>query len=68
MQTTFLITKDVESGQEHIKMMTEVFNKLSVIGDQITEEDQVVYLLASLPDSYYTLVTALEAYPNESSY
>ena len=41
--------------------MTEIFNELSVIGDQISEEDRVVYLLASLPDSYNTLVTALEA-------
>ena len=53
--------KDGDSVQEHIKTMTEIFNELSVIGDQISEEDRVVYLLASLPDSYNTLVTALEA-------
>ena len=41
--------------------MTEIFNELSVIGDPISEEDRVVYLLASLPDSYNTLVTALKA-------
>ena len=32
-----------------------------MIGDEITEEDRVIYLLASLPESFNTLVTALEA-------
>ena len=41
--------------------MTELFNELAVVGDAIEEEDRVVYLLASLPDSFNTLVTALEA-------
>ena len=53
--------KDGDLVQEHAKAMTELFNELSVIGDEVTEEDRVVYLLASLPDSYNTLVTALEA-------
>ena len=53
--------KEGESVQEHIKTMTETFNALTVIGDKITEEDRVVHLLASLPDSYCVLVTALEA-------
>ena len=43
--------------------MTEIFNELSVIGVEMSEEDRVVHLLASLPDSYSTLVTALEARP-----
>ena len=50
-----------ESVQSHIKMMTEVFNELAVVGDNITEDDRVVYLLASLPESYDMLVTAFEA-------
>jgi hypothetical protein len=41
--------------------MTELFNELAIVGDAIEEEDRVVYLLASLPDSFNTLVTALEA-------
>ena len=41
--------------------MTEVFDSLSVVEDPISEEDRVVHLLASLPDSYNVLVTALEA-------
>ena len=47
--------------QEHVKAMTEIFEGLSVIGDPISEEDRVVHLLASLPDSYSMLVTAFEA-------
>ena len=41
--------------------MTEICDELSVIGEAISEEDRVVYLLASLPESYNVLVTALEA-------
>ena len=47
--------------QEHIKAMTELFDALSVVGDPVSEEDRVVHLLASLPESYNMLVTALEA-------
>ena len=38
--------------QEHVKAMTEIFNELAVIG----EEDRVVYFLASLPESFDTLI------------
>ncbi len=41
--------------------MTELFDSLSVAGDTVSEEDRVVYLLASLPDSYNVLVIVLEA-------
>lgn len=50
--------KEGDSVQEHIRQMTEIFKELAVI---VKEEDQVVYLLASLPESYDMLVTALEA-------
>ena len=40
--------------------MTEIFDGLSVIGDPISDEDRVVHLLASLPESYNVLVTALK--------
>jgi hypothetical protein len=43
--------KDGESIQKHIKEMTEIFDGLAVIDDPITEEDRVVHLLASLPES-----------------
>ena len=50
-----------DSVQTHIKEIAEIFNKLSIIGDAISKEDCVVCLLASLPDSFNTLVIALEA-------
>ena len=53
--------RDGDSVQDHIKSMTELFNELAVVGDAIADDDKVVYLLASLPESYNTLVTALEA-------
>ena len=43
--------------------MTEVFDELTVMDDPVKEEDRVVYLLASLPERYNVLVTALEASP-----
>ena len=53
--------KDGDSVQDHVKSMTEIFNELSVIGVEMDEEDKVVHLLTSLPSTYDTLVTALEA-------
>ena len=41
--------------------MMELFNELAIVGDVIQDEDRVIYLLASLFDSFSTLVTALEA-------
>ncbi len=41
--------------------MTELFEALAVTGDPVSEEDRVVHILASLPDSFSMLVTALEA-------
>ena len=49
--------KENDSDHDHIKAMTEIFNELSVIGVEMSEEDRVVHLLASLPD------TALEVRP-----
>jgi len=53
--------KDGDSVQKHIKAMIEIFDGLAAAGDPVKEEDRVVHLLASLPDSYSMLVTALEA-------
>jgi hypothetical protein len=41
--------------------MIVLFEEPAVIGDAISEENHVVHLLASLPVSFYMLVTALEA-------
>ena len=53
--------KEGGSVSNHIKTLTEIFEALAVIDDAVTEDDRVVHLLASLPDSYNVLVTALEA-------
>ena len=47
--------------QSHIKQMLEIFDELSIIGDPMEEEDRVVHVLASLPEPFEMLVTALEA-------
>ena len=52
---------EMGSVQEDIKSMTEVCDELSVIGEPTKEEDRMVYLLASLPECYNVLITALEA-------
>ena len=41
--------------------MSEICDELSAIVETVGEEDRVVHLLASLPESYSVLVTALEA-------
>ena len=53
--------KDGDSVQEHVKVMIEIFDSLAAVGDPVKDEDRVVHLLASLPDSYGMLDTALEA-------
>ena len=50
-----------DSIQKHIKNMLEIFDELAIVGDPMEDEDRVVHLLASLPNSYEVLVTALEA-------
>ena len=47
--------------REHIKKMTEIFSELAVIAEPVSKEDQVVYLLAGLLESYDVSVTALES-------
>lgn len=45
--------------------MKEIMDKLASIGAPISEEDQVVTLLGSLLQGYFTLVTALEAHADD---
>ena len=53
--------KEGGTVNEHIKTMSDIFEGLAIIGDAVSEEDRVVHLLASLPESYNVLVTVLEA-------
>ena len=52
---------DSGSMREYIKKMSEIFDKLAVVAEPVSDEDKVVYLLAGLPESYDVLVTALES-------
>ena len=58
--------KEDTSIEAHMKHMKELTDKLAATGAPISEEDKVVTLLGSLPKSYSTLVTALEARENVS--
>ena len=49
------------SVEQHITTMKELADRLAAINAPISEEDQIVTLLGSLPSSYSALVTALEA-------
>ena len=56
--------KEMSEGNSidmHLKEMKELTDKLSSIGAPISEEDQIFTLLGSLPPSFSTVVTALEA-------
>ena len=53
--------KEGTSVEAHLKQMKEITDRLAAIGAPISEEDQVVTLLGSLPPSYSNLVTALES-------
>lgn len=59
--------KEMSSAEAHLKEMKEVTDKIAAVGAFITEEDQVVILLGSLPKKYSTLVTALEAQGDDLS-
>ena len=49
--------REGDPAQDHIKAMTELFNEMAIVGDAIEEENRVVYLLVSLPNSFNTLVS-----------
>ena len=53
--------KQDNSVEQHIKTMKELADRLAAINAPILEQDQIVTLLGSLPSSYFTLVTALQA-------
>ena len=50
-----------DSMSEHINKMKELASQLEAVGASITEDDQVATLLCSLPESYNSLITALES-------
>jgi len=59
--------KLTESGnmEEHIINMSIIKDKLEAIGENIKEELFIAMILGSLPDSYNSLINALESRPEE---
>ena len=61
MLALIAVKKGTKCSRACKSILTKVFNELSAIGDNIDNEDGIIYLLVNLPDSYKMLVTALEA-------
>lgn len=57
--------RDGGSVNEHLKSLQEIFDSLAVLEDPVTENKQVMFILASLPESFQTMVTALAASSND---
>src|SRR6185295_11023780 len=53
--------RDGDSVMQHVDGLQQVIDELAGIGSQIAEEDKVLALLGSLPESYSSLITALES-------
>lgn len=64
-QIALLKMKNGDKIEQHIDLMTELFQRLEDLGEEASEMWKIGMLFASLPKSYATLVTALEA-RNES--
>ncbi|GBN42341.1 Retrovirus-related Pol polyprotein from transposon TNT 1-94 [Araneus ventricosus] len=58
-------TKMSEDGNmnEHIAQTLELIDKLKTVGEEIKDDHIAALLLVSVPKSYDTLITALEARP-----
>lgn len=51
--------------EEHVMTMQDLIDKLTALGEEIKEHLFVAMLLSSLPESYSTLITALESRSEE---
>lgn len=51
--------------EEHINSMSNLIDQLSALGEILAEQLTVALLLSSLPESYSTLITALETRPEK---
>lgn len=51
--------------EDHINNMLDLVNKLTALGEQLMDHLIVAMMLSSLPDSYNTLITALESRAEE---
>ena len=51
--------REGEIAEQHVRVMKELTDRLAVMGSPVSEEDQAIVLLLSLPPSYGSLVSAL---------
>lgn len=51
--------------EDHINNMLDLVNKLAALGEQLMDHLIVAMMLSSLPDSYNTLISALESRAEE---
>jgi len=56
-----MVMNDGTSVCQHIKNITELFDRLTAVGDTIKEKDRVIILLSSLPRKFDVLITALQS-------
>ena len=59
--------KDGGSVNEHLKSLQDIFDSLAVLEDPVSENKQVMFILASVPESFQMMVTALAASTEETS-
>ena len=52
--------KEDQTIEAHLKSMKEMTSKLAAIGSPIPEDEKIVNLLASLPSSYSSMISALQ--------
>ena len=59
----YMTTKLIEGGsaEAHIRELKDLTDQLSIMGSLVSDEDQAMVLLLSLPPSYTTLVNTLSA-------
>ena len=59
----YISTKLVEGGsaEAHIRELKDITDQLSIMGSPVSDQDQAMVLLLSLPSSYTALVTTLSA-------
>ena len=60
-QVSQMRLKEGGSVKEHLRAMKEVYDRLAMLDDKVSEKDQVISLLASLPPSYSALRSVLLA-------
>lgn len=57
--------QDNQSMEKHINDLENLTEQLSALGESIAENLLIAFLLSSLPESYNTLITALETRPEQ---